>query len=576
MILNLLVIGFLLGMAFRWSSQGLFSAILHLAMVIAAGTLALALWEPVTQLILNLPAVIADHIRYYAWGVGLLLPFVLLLAVLRSLCDRAVPGNVHVHGVISQVGGGLFGLFAGVLTAGLGIIGLNFLGGAPSLAGYQPYIVAGDGEVEANPDGGGLWLKVDHWAAGFFSHLSQAGFGDGLLHSTPLATERPDLARQAAIFTLRYDPHASLVAGADAVRLEQTHMLATSGPDALQPLPADVRDVLGGVLSDGRRLVVVDSTWANQSGAYDLDATLRIPPTQVRLLTHPERAGRGGAEAQAELHAPVGFVRFAPGSERREFYPIDNARIFASSTSPEQGFGWVFIVPENREPEAIYLRQLRLPITEPIESAQQIAQALGSLAVARDEEDEDDDPQLAGDEEIDEGEDAPEITLTNSLPRAISVNEANRLTYGEDNVVISGRDEATRQPTGRSEATRSTAIHEPGHMVMVRLEFTGDRARSLLGRIRDTAAAVQEVFLMDDRGQPHYPIGYVLERENRTMELNFLRGEYIRNATQLPINRMGDQDQLYLYFRIGRDQNATITGYQVGDYSREGLNVPVR
>lgn len=567
MIINLLVVAFVLGMAYWWSSQGLFSALLHLAMVVAAGAMALALWEPAAYTLLGLPDAIADHVRHFAWGLGLLLPFALILAILRGLSDRFIPGNVHVHGLVSQLVGGALGLVSGILTAGLAIIGLNFLGGAPALAGYQPYIISGSGEVERNPDGGGLWLPVDTWAGGFYARLSQAGLGDGLMHRTPLATHRPELARQAAVFTLRYDDHASIVAGPEAVRLGQTRGVPTRQRDELD-LSEAIQEALGAELqNEDNRLIVADTIWSDRAGAYDLDATLRVPPTQVRLLTHAQ--GRGG---EARWHAPRAFTRFRSDNGEREFHAIDTADSFASSTSPEQGLGWVFLVPADRDPTALHVRELRYPIDRVVEEAGEVARMLGTApAVEPDEEDPEEEPAEV--REIDE-DDVPEIRLTNDLPRPISVNESNRLSYGEDNVVRYGRDESTRSPT-RAPETTAEAVAQPGHMVIVRLAIQGDRARSLLGRARAAAAAVQGVHLLDDRGATHWPIGYVWERGNRSLQLNFPRGEYLRQATQLPVNEMDDDDTLYLYFRIGRDQNVTITGYQVGDQRRTGLSVAV-
>ncbi|MCH2149191.1 MAG: hypothetical protein MK095_07135, partial [Phycisphaerales bacterium] len=46
-ILNLLIIGLVLLIAYWWSQQGFFGALLHLLAVIVAGALAFAFWEPI-------------------------------------------------------------------------------------------------------------------------------------------------------------------------------------------------------------------------------------------------------------------------------------------------------------------------------------------------------------------------------------------------------------------------------------------------------------------------------------------------------------------------------------------------
>jgi len=158
MILNIIVIVFLLAMAYWASTQGLFSALLHLAMTIAAGAIALAIWEPLTQ------AFLLGFKPPIAWGVGLVLPFALILLLLRLAADKLVPKNVNVMHLLDLLGGGAAGAISGVLTAGITLIGVGFLPFGSSVAGYQPYAVSAYGQVEP---AGGLWVPVDHWTTRF-------------------------------------------------------------------------------------------------------------------------------------------------------------------------------------------------------------------------------------------------------------------------------------------------------------------------------------------------------------------------------------------------------------------------
>lgn len=575
MLLNIIVILFLLAMAYWWSTQGLFSAMLHLVMVIVAGAMALAMWEPIVFLMLRLPEVVLENLRYYVWGLGLLLPFLVLLGLLRTLGDKMIRGNVHIHGTVSQIGGGVCGIASGILTAGITIIALNFLGGAPPLAGYQPYAVShSTGQIEPNPDGGGLLLKVDHWTAGFFSRLSRAGFGDGWFNRTPLATHRPNLAKEAAVFTMRYDPHALIVAGPNGVELDQVYTWPTSRHEELGEVPEAIRAALGSEFQSGEhRLVVIDSEWYNRDGTYDPPSTLRVPPTQVRLLTHQtDRRGR----REAHLHEPRAFSRVVNRETgAREFFAVDNAGIYASSTASQQRLGWAFIVPYEHEPVAAFLRQLRLPIERTIESASDVLTALGAPRET-DEPEADRRAERDSTDDADEVEEVEELQLTNQLPRAISRNEATRLRYsevGDVSYVESGQDEVGRSPHGLSRRIRVEAIYEQTHMATVRLQIRGDRAHSLFGRAMQLARQLQSVSLTDDRGDVHWPIGYAWEKGGRAMEINFPRGATIRSASQLPISQMEEDHRLYLYFQVGR--GVTITGYQAGEESRTGLNVHI-
>ena len=144
MILNLLVIAFVLGMAYWYALQGLFTAFTHILVVIAAGSMALALWEP---LVINF---LAYRMPAFAWGVGLLAPFALLLIFLRLAVDRLVPMNLQFPNLANLIGGGVLGALSGVLTAGFLIIGIGFFPLPPRTLGYQPYVVAADGELVPN------------------------------------------------------------------------------------------------------------------------------------------------------------------------------------------------------------------------------------------------------------------------------------------------------------------------------------------------------------------------------------------------------------------------------------------
>ena len=85
--LNIVVILMVLLIAYWWATQGLFSAILHLVCVVAAATIALALWEPlVVGLLLR-----GGGFDNYAWGLGLGALFTFSLLIFRVTVP--VPGS---------------------------------------------------------------------------------------------------------------------------------------------------------------------------------------------------------------------------------------------------------------------------------------------------------------------------------------------------------------------------------------------------------------------------------------------------------------------------------------------------
>ncbi|MFW6060906.1 MAG: hypothetical protein ACODAQ_12065 [Phycisphaeraceae bacterium] len=578
MTLNLFLIAFLLAMAVLWGKQGGFSAMLHLLMVVIAGTLALAFWEPVAMMLLTLPDSMAGPIRPFAWGLGLLVPFIVLLIVLRGASDRMVKGNVHLQGTVSQVVGGACGVAAGIFTAGLAIIGMGFLGGPTSLAGYQPYIVAQDsGEIVENPEGGDLWLDVDEWAAGFFTRLSRAGLGGGVFQNTPLAAMRPDLAREAAVFHLRYhDPNASLVVPPGGVSVEGVHVVPTRHSSELSGrLSPDIVDALGEAFHrSGNRVVILETRWRQDAAAYDTDDILRVAPTQVRLLTHSDTDG----QPAAQLDSPIGFGKLVnPMENTREFHSTRTGSAYASSRLQEARIAWLFILPGTRDLEAVYLRQLRFPIEQPQvaetgEQFNEIVELLGTPVAGEDSDQADDTPRDR------DTQATPEfLERTNRLPRAISKNEVTTLRFGgsDNTLVVSGEALSRRSASSGvdSESLRAEGVFAGSGNGIIRAALTADRARSLLGRARALARDVSSpLALIDDFGQTWEPIGYVWQRGDE-LELNFRPTQKFRSPSELPVSQMNDEDTLYLYFRVPLAR--TITGYRIGSESGDDLNMPV-
>ncbi len=563
MLLNIIIIVFLLGMTGWWAKQGFFSGFLHLCLTIVAGAIALSFWEPLVLsfIIYRFPAA--------AWTIGLIGPFILILFVLRVAMDKLVPMNMHFVPIIDNVGGAACGLISGVLTAGLVIVGLGFLPLGPSFAGYQPLVVTADGRVQ--PSDSGLWLPVDTFTVGIFEKLSAGPFGT----STPLAEYRPELAMKAALVRLRYDENASIVAVPGDVELSKVYEHQAPIPE----LPLLVADALGEDFKRAdRKVVIVDTVWENKLGrvgTYDADATARIPATQVRLVTRKRSGGRTVITEYPPVAEAKG-TREGP----RIFRPFDNDRVFAFSTSRDE-IGWVFLVPADEEPQYIMVRNLRLSLqgnqviwdrdTEnlvavvgSVESEAAATGAAASSPPATGTVDDRDGPRT--------GSVAREIVLTDALPAHISKNNAQGLQYQND-AIMSGSDTVKKGVGSLSSRTRATKIFKPGHKGMVRLELTRDKAQSLLGAARASAARLGGVWLEDTRGDRWEPTAYVVLKGNGDQEISVDAAAPIRSASQLPISSMTGNDKLYLYFLV--DRGLTITSYHVGKTTQAvDLRVP--
>ena len=153
-LLNVLVVAIVLLIAYWWANQGAFSGFLHLLCVIAAATIAFAVWEPLSVWMLSLGGV-----RVYAWGLGLLVPFAVLLFVFRLASDKLVPDNLNFPTAVNYLLGGAFGAIAGVLSIGIVLLGGGMLQGESSLMGHVGW--ARSSQSQGRPaEMASLWLPA--------------------------------------------------------------------------------------------------------------------------------------------------------------------------------------------------------------------------------------------------------------------------------------------------------------------------------------------------------------------------------------------------------------------------------
>ncbi len=561
MLANIIIVVFILAMAYWWALQGFFSAFLHLMLVIICGSLAFAFWEPLVH------AFGMSTKPEYAWGLYLLGPFILSLMILRGVTDRLVKKNVQFQDLVNKILGGVCGIVSGVLTAGIVVIGLGFLPLPSSLGGYEPYVVSATGDVI--PEGTDLWVPVDRVAGGFFGTMAYNGF----YHPTPLPEYQPNLAEAANLYRLRYDPHSAVVAVLGSV--QATRAAAATAP--VEQLNAGVSELLtqaseGQASLPGRQLVVIDTAWQQQPGTYDTDGGLRIPPPQIRLITRKDGPGGG----TSEVHAPVAFSQDVGNA--RAFTPITGLDV-AFGNRQSESFAWAFIVPADETARFLRVRNLRLTLPEIARDGDAVANLLGVPV----------DPAAGGDEAGTEatgpsgvggregimaGNVADQIELTANLPRQISANAAHGLRHTEG-AITEGSATASKPPGSLSRNTRIDRVHIPTHQGAVRLRILPDRARSLLGGARVAAASLQGVWLVDERGDRYQPIAYVWSKTGSgEQEIRVDRNQPITSARQLPIQQLGSDDELFLYFALPK--GSQVVSYHIGETTQQAIDPPLQ
>ncbi len=560
MIINICILIFLAAMAYFWATWGWFSAMIHLVCTITAAALAVALWEPLTvNFLLNrMPA--------YGWGVGLIAPFAILLITFRAATWALVPGNVQNNTIADQAMGGLCGLLAGILSAGITVIGLSLLPLDVSLAGYQPLSLEQNGQV-AKTKGAGLWVEVDSMTVGFLEKISSGSFTSG----SPIREYQPQLVTQAALYRLKSDPYSAFSLVPESV--EVPAMLGMK----LWDVNVDERaQILIGERPKNLKLVIVDTKWTKAPGTYDADDALRIHPAQIRMVA----AIDGTPEGVIDLLAPMAVSVGQPTMKDRQFTMLDKDNIVISGNAQTMRLGWIFLVDEKVKPLSIVMRKARfaLPAMSDKDDAAMI-EAFGMVtprtvgldisAPATTTEP----PTVGGRSGMAANAAAVSIELSDKLPRTLSKNASTGFTF-EGNTVKSGRGNAPPLTPGSPVSIGADRLSCPSHLAMVRVRIAKDQAFSLLGAARASAAMLQPMQLKDHVGQTWMPTAWALRGENDLMEVRYEPDAPIRAVKELPVEQLNTPAaELYVYFPVQR--GVKIVEFQIGNTTAQATSLEI-
>lgn len=535
-ILNLLLAAFILFMVYWWSSEGLFSALIHLLLTVFAALLAVAVWEPVTQ------GLLVGWMPEYAWGVGLLAPFAVILFGLRVLFDKAVLGNLHINEALSRIGGGLCGLGSGVLTAGMLVIGLGFTGGLTSHIGYEGYAVGEDQRPEhASP----LMLPVDALTARFLGELGAGAWGP-IGGGPSMPQIHPDLAAEASLFA-----QAPFSGTRRGMRPEDVSIPGEDGYFRLSEMPAKIRENLPDSAPAGETAIVTTEI-AAQGGVTDAEGIFRIGRPQIALICEDTQgAGR-------VIH-PIGYI------QRGAVAPLLNSGQYAYSRPSVQTttHRWIFRLDPDLTPKHLWIKRVRLSLPEaPITD---LAQA--NALVTYEEEDE----GLLAEGGSEDGDGRAEIgdrtglpggavgdvaTVSNELPFRLNINGLSGFRVNEDNQIIRGEGRVLSSDARDRNIVVDTIAH-PRSAAIVQVDLGRNRSDSLLGQIFNFATQnTQAPLLVDDEGQNYQPMGYAIVRSG-DMLLRIEPSRPIRALSQLDLGQAGSDDQVILYYQVPTDIRLT-------------------
>ena len=387
--------------AFYQATCGMYGSLIMAILTVFCAAVAFNYYEPLSR-------IFYDRQPMYAEAISLLALFVLPLLILRWIADRLLSGNVVMNVWGDRIGGGILGLFTGVVAVGMLGIMVQMLPFGPRFLTFSPFTDSLQRDQAMGP------LRPDEFTVGMAKILSAgslsgqqpyASVHDNLLLELFCNRNRVEQTRSAGgAETKEYAGRTD--AKPDSVTVSGMFEPSSEGSSA-EPWTKDPNQVPANPLLEGddSRIVIV-RTEIDESAA-DEDHAWRLPATHFRLVV----ADKDGAISS---HYPVAYltwtehVREASGSLRQgrmywKAYTVagalsaDNgrgaiaevARIFvqreqAGVKAKKLVVDWVYRLPPEAAPQYLVFRRIAMqPLPELVSGMPSPEKALGRIVAAK-------------------------------------------------------------------------------------------------------------------------------------------------------------------------------------------------
>lgn len=158
----------------------------------------------------------------------------------------------------------------------------------------------------------------------------------------------------------------------------------------------------------------------------------------------------------------------------------------------------------------------------------------------------------------------PTFVVTNKLPHVISKNLGNNFSYEENAITSIDAEQLVRHPDNPNrlaQRIKADSIKQPGHMAIIRVDFTWDATRGGLDVSRNSKASRKPAVLKDSHGQSWKPIAFVRAMPGNDQHILIYKPG-IKTIRDLLIFKMGRKDTFHLYYMVQRPSR--ITQYDFG------------
>jgi hypothetical protein len=569
MIMSLLGIAIVALVAYIWMTRGYFSAMLHMCCVLIAGAIAFGLWEPVSYFLLEKGSGNAA-IRDSAWAIGLMLPFALSLAIIRPIVDKILPLNAQTESIFNFIGGGVCGTIAGVITAGIVVIGLGSFRMPSDFLGYQSLQIATNGSMKREQR---LILPVDRIVAGFYGQLSETS----LSTSEPLGKWYPNLADvPAALRMTDGDGNNRNTIGPKDINMFSRYTLGEGR--ASGSLADLLRDAWGG--GSVQQVFDLDGAQYPQNshiegfvlqfapGAREKFGQIVVGNAQARLLVESAAGDR------LDLFPIAIASRADAGSLLFGRFRLDSIVHLASpGAGADTRMAFEFIIPPGYSPLALYYKNIRLsllPVVEKFETVDARDQAILSGSLFGVQADTSVATTRPTTRPVQQDPRDFGIEMTNSIGWTIQKGSERGLQL-DGNVVINGEavfgaKELTDRGGGGAiaQALRVDRFRSTEEASIVKVDVGPSAALSLLGQSFATAQQVVPPYLYDTNGTRYEAVGYVYE-DREIIKVRFTPGNPMRGISEIPtaLSRSRTDQKLKLVFQV--NVGVQINRFTMGD-----------
>ncbi|HWB53365.1 MAG TPA: CvpA family protein [Tepidisphaeraceae bacterium] len=300
MIFSILILVLVGIIAFFHYTQGLFSAAISALLAIVSAAIALSYEEVIVNTWLQ--GKFADE----ANAIVLVVTFAVVYCVLRFIFDAAVPGNVRLPVLADKVGAGVFGVIAGIVTAGIIAIAAQMLPFGPVIAGYgrfetvaSRHVILSEGmrqaqdmEIHDELKNGfdtdsqrKLILPVDDWVMNFVSYLSEPS--GALAGERTVTSIHPDWLNELFADRLGVEVGGKRVA-MNVGKNQQVKVTGVYAPASLPEIGGESKDIReqqpsGEVKSNSSQMLLVVRIMFDRD-ATDDDNLVRFSMANCRLI----------------------------------------------------------------------------------------------------------------------------------------------------------------------------------------------------------------------------------------------------------------------------------------------------